>query len=959
MQDRNMFLKLCVKGLEEKGLINDERYKDRFKKELKEIDAQAEYEYFINLYSKFKKEGLIFPRNEWNSLIDYILGLAPDFDIDRDGVYIQGEFPDIDIDYIKPVRDYLKREWAAQEFGQEYICEIGTYGTSGIKSSMLDNARLYSVPHDEIQSITSQMQDKDDEGDPMTWEKIFEIATFAITPKEDLDDLRKRMEKQSLDWVKEYKDRRELTISSGKDIESDVVYVKLAEFCEEHPLVADAAKTLLNRNRTGSVHAGGLIISSKPIGDFVPLEVRSVNKDNPNGVICSAWAEGLSVQDLQPVGLIKFDLLVVNNLMQIALACKLVKERHPEIRKNGISTLPGGWDWSDISYLNDPKAIEMANQSDLKCIFQFDSEGIRKLVKRGGVTSFDDLAAYSALYRPGPLNEGMDARYCKRKKWKEGDQENGEPYSLHPVLVPILDKTYSVMVFQEQVQEILRVVGQIPDMHTEKVRKAISKKKVDIFAKYKDQFIKNGQKVLGCNSDFVNELWDQIESFAAYGFNASHAYAYTYISSRLLYLKAHYPTEFYAATMMCEGEADKFKEYKLDAHRHGVEIKPVHINKSKVNFTISDNDVYFGFKNLKGVGEEAKRVVENQPYLNFQDFLNRFGTEASVIKAFTSLGVFEEDYDREMLRRFAEYYKDQSRKRRDRQKRFEQSLDKKLEELREMLLTQIKESDPDFKLMSDYTDEARIKWKERFSEIMIEKEYKSKGKIKTKEVTFLSVLEILDSRRSSSIINFKSKEKEDDESPITIDQFNPAIVKLDDKELEVLHDEMEVDGCITYPKAESLYYGFQWRHVLETSPDYNGEEFTIDHFLESGDSVGSIEVLIKTVIKRVSKKGTEFYSIVVEDSNSKEMKLNVWLDDYLLFQEQWKKGNMVRIRVRPPSGGFNTMTFESIPKHKRKYATEADLYGRLRKMKDQEPPSKPEDVIVDLTFDDNTIEILE
>lgn len=951
MQERDIFLKLCVKGLEQKGLINDQRYKDRFKKELKEIDAQAEHEYLIRLHLKFKEEGLIFPRNEWNNLVDYILNLAPDFDIEREGAYLQGEFPDIDIDYIKPIRDYLKREWAAETFGQEFICEIGTYGTSGIKSSLLDNARVYSVPHDEIQHITSQMDDKDEEGDPMTWAKIFEIATFAITPKDDLEALRKRMEKNTLDWPEEYKAQRQKV--DGKTVlQSEVVYVKLAEFCQEHPEVADAAKTLLNRNRTGGVHAGGLIISSKPIGEFVPLEVRSVNKDNPSGVICSAWTEGLNAQDLQPVGLIKFDLLVINNLMQIALACKLIKERYPEMRERGIAALPGSWDWSDISYLNDPKAIDMANQADLKCIFQFDSEGIRKLVKRGGVTGFDDLAAYSALYRPGPLNEGMDARYCKRKQGEE-------PWTLRPVLEPVLGRTYGVMVFQEQVQEILRVVGLIPDMHTEKVRKAISKKQIKVFGKYKDGFLKNGQRVLDANIGEVNDLWNQIEAFAAYGFNKSHAYAYTYISARLLYLKAHYPTEFYTAIMMCEDQAEKFREYKLDAFRHGVDIMPVHINRSKENFSIYEDDVYFGFKNIKGIGEEvSKRVVENQPYKNFHDFLDRFGTDSSAIKAFTALGIFEEEHDREHLRRFAEYYKDQARKRRDRQKRFEQSLDKKLEELKEVLLTQIGEDDPDFEVMSDFTDESKEKWKERFSEVMVPKEYKSKGEIKTKEVTFLSVLEAMDNRRASSISNFNQKELEDDEEPITIDQFNPAVVKLDEKELEVLHDEMNVDGRVTYPKAEGLYYGFQWSHVLETSPDFEGEEFTIDHFLESQQAVGTIQVLIKAVQKRASKKGTEFYSIVVEDSNSKEMKLNVWLDDYLMFQEHWKKGNMVSIRVRPPSGGFNTMTFESVPKHRRKYASPEELESRLRVMKAPEPPKK-EDVTVDLTFDEDAVEILE
>jgi len=353
LQERTRFIRLCVSSLESKGLSSNDLYKDRLKKEIKEIDAQGEHEYLLALFDKFKQEKLIFPSNEHNLLVYYLLNLSSEFDIEKEYAWFQGEMPDVDIDYVKDVRDYLKRTWAPKKWGQDFICEIGTYGTSGIKSSILDMARVHNLEKNDIQAITVTMEDKDDEGKVLEWDKALEM------------------------------------------------YSEFKSYCDRHPQVAEAARLLLDRNRTGGVHAGGLIISSVPIDGFVPLEVRSVNKVNPNGVICSAWAEGLNTQDLQPVGLIKFDMLVINNLMQIAIACKLVKERHG---LTSISALPGSWDWSDLAYLNDPKSIEMANNGDLKCIFQFDGEGIRKMVKRGGVTGFDDEAAYSALYRPGPLN---------------------------------------------------------------------------------------------------------------------------------------------------------------------------------------------------------------------------------------------------------------------------------------------------------------------------------------------------------------------------------------------------------------------------------------------------------------------------------------------------------------------------------------------------------------------------
>lgn len=375
LQEKKDLIALCVKGMAKRGL-SDDAYKERLKYELQNINIQGEHEYFVKLHKKFQEEGLKYPTNENNLLVDYLLDLTDEFNINEDVVWEQGEFPDIDIDYIKPVRDYLKREWAANEFGQDKICEIGTYGTSGIKSAILDMARVHNIPMEEIQSITVKMEDKDGDGNPIDWERIFIIA-------------------------KEEREKNEKNAEEGKTGLTESVYLKFAKWCEAHPEAAKAAELLINRKRSGGVHAGGLIISNKNIGGFVPLEVRSVNKANPTGVICSAWTEGLSAQDLQPVGLIKFDLLVINNLMQIAIACDLVKKRHG---LESICAKEGNGDWSDISYLDDPKSIAMANKADLKCIFQFDSDGIRKLVKRGGVTCFDDLAAYSAIYRPGPLN---------------------------------------------------------------------------------------------------------------------------------------------------------------------------------------------------------------------------------------------------------------------------------------------------------------------------------------------------------------------------------------------------------------------------------------------------------------------------------------------------------------------------------------------------------------------------
>lgn len=931
MKERSRLLKLCLSGMESKGLCDD-RHKERLKKEIRAIDEQSEHEYLLGLHDKFKAQGLMYPKNENNLLVDYLLGLTDQFDIDHDPLYVQGEFPDIDIDYLKEVRDYLKRDWAPKRWGQEYICEIGTYGTSGIKSSILDMTRVHDKDKNEIQAITVKMEDKDDEGKLLEWDKALEM------------------------------------------------YPDFKSFCDRNQDVAEAARLLLDRNRTGGVHAGGLIISSVPIDGFVPLEVRSVNKANPKGVICSAWTEGLNAQDLQPVGLIKFDLLVINNLMQIAKACKLIKERHG---LDSICSLENSWDWSDTSYLNDPKALEMANNADLKCIFQFDGEGIRKMVKRGGVTSFDDLAAYSALYRPGPLNMGMDARYCKRKRWEQDrNHPDGEPYNIHPLMKPILAKTYGVLVYQEQVMDILRVVGNIPDMHTEKVRKAISKKKVKDFIKYKEMFIENGQKNLSTNKDFVEDLWNQIESFAEYGFNKSHAYAYTYISARLLWLKAHYPLEFYTAILMCEDDHEKFKQVRIDAKAHDIQICPVQINRSKENFNIEDGKIYFGFSNVKGIGVEvAKRIVEGQPYKSLADFLNRFGTDASVLKALVALGVFEEPYDRVTLRKFAEHYKDKATKRRQRAQRYEVSLEKKREELKTQLL-EFLETDakfhekieaehmqlvldypddrdppdpighyeaPDIDAMCHFTPEADALWKKHFENHLVSVPFKYRGEDRVKQVSGYKLLQDLAKKFETTVANFASKETDDDDNPAAIDKFDKNKIILDEEEESILKSERWLNDERTFPEAEKLYYGFEWVHELETCKEYTGATF--DKFLDECDvknlDAWMVEIRVVQARKRTSKSGTEFWSIDLEDANGKMMVVNVFKDDYTRWRDELKKGKLLQMSVRPPSGGYNTLTFMSCPRQEKakKWPDKATDW-RIKELIPSEP-QKPTETIFD------------
>jgi DNA polymerase III alpha subunit len=852
---------LCVSSLKNKKLDNDPNFYKRLRWELEEIKAKNKSNYFLDLY----KRKVFYPSNENNLLICWLLGIVSSVDINKEPRCEYGDYPDIDVDFIPVVREYLKNTWAPSTFGEEYVCNIGNYTTFGIKSALIDMARVHGESRDEILALTKNLDAKDDEGKAMTWD-----SAMKLNP-----DLKK--------------------------------------YCDRYPEIAESAKKLLNRNRGMGVHAGGLIISNSPLPELVPLVKR---KDNPQA---SAWVEGLHGQDLQPVGLVKFDLLVISNLLQIAKCCELVKNRH---NLKGICALEGQADWSDVkAWRNDSVALEMANSGDLKGIFQFDSETVRGMCQNGGVDRFEDLVAYTSLNRPGPLNMKMQERYIERKRGRED-------YSLHSLIEPILGDTYGVMIYQEQVMKILNVVGEIPLKDCELVRKAISKKKIDSFIKYKEMFVRNGQKNLGVNEKEVEDLWRAIEAFSEYGFNKSHAVAYSYVSAYLLYLKSHYPHEFYTSILSCETLSDKIKEYKMEAKLHDVNVLPIEVNRSKVNFDLQGEDIYFGLSNVKGVGEApAKRIVDLQPFSGFEDFLERFGTDANVLKPLIGLRCFNES-DPVTLWKFSECYKLFSKRNEDKKKRYIAALEKYEEEFKELFPEEsIRLSD--IKGDSPFEDPYWIKYNadgDQFIEKRVECDKDDEGayaKVVNTPVTLDCGLTIeketvkyykkVKVRRNwNRLVAFRSlwnKRNKSIERYKLISKNSPTLATFDPSKHDIdgnLEEELSnLDFC------ENKYYGFSWIHPLENSPDYRGN-LTFNNLKASEDvAVGAVEIKVLKATKTKSKKGTEYYQIQAEDVTGQSNKIIVWLDDWERWSEELSPNNLLRIRLQPPSNGFATFTLES------------------------------------------------
>lgn len=1279
MEDsRERLLGLCVRGVKSRcGGMPDLR--DRLKAEVKEIDNQAEHDYFLDLHDR----GMRFPRNENNLLVPYLLGLTDEFDPSAEPAHVQGEFPDIDVDYLPMVQEYLRNDWCPRTFGRDRVVNIGNYGTFGIKSALLDMARVHGADYQEIQTITKNLVDKDEDGRPLSWEKALEA-----TPD-------------------------------------------LAAYCQRNPEIADSASRLIDRNRGRGKHAGGTVVSSIKIADLVPIMIDT------DGNPVSGWTEGLHEQDLQPVGLIKFDVLAVKDLLRIAHCCNLVKQRHG---LKSISAKEGGCDWSDTSYLNDTKALEIANRAETRGIFQFDGDGMRKLIKAGGVDRFEDLVAYSALFRPAALGLKMHERYVERKKGREEWKE-----SVPECVQDILASTYGILIFQESVMRVLNVVGDIPLIHCEKIRKAISKKKTSEFIKYKQMFLENGSRKTGWpieskDDRSMNFLWRQLENFSSYGFNKSmhqdtyipspegpkkisdfqkgdrvycvdesgrivetevvnlhdhgsldcysvvfndgyevvctldhkfltqqgqvplrdilakdisvfcerqkgdnyakeekrrvgvevrrcfcdkkddalspdilskmrrvvsqdwglegslrqifssevsaeptptslsgmpqfglgrkdldfpmsnrfpnlgnderasqdmrgvqedktakhkgkefkdqsirrssyrilncrkkdfgptgdssregraseemeggesgeiqemyfsraeksqkikdgglaaeatrledeedslwrksgeevetsgygegqsldrsgrflsllrasyehfvrgfspphsptkgryaeqgvfeeegydpdkgghvvlprqygknelgmvetvpeyapisdtgnlvsrkivravpvgrqqcydlevacsthnfilpngvvtsnsHAVAYTVTSARLLYLKAHYPLEFFCSTLGLEGDEDKVKFYKREAERSGIKVNRCDLTKSGINYEIVGDEIYVGFRNIKGIGDEvAERIVAGKPYRDFPDFLDRFGTDKRVLEPLINLGVFK-DAPPNVLTEFYEDYKRWTKGNSDKEKRNQKRRDELLEAMKGMVRKRVGGEAVTHELVMSLCESGDLSPLEG----LLSDDFTP--------ADFMGVAK----KYARSVLNFEHKRGIIERNSISFENWVPE-------------GRYPVDKWPSVFEFEKRHYGFSWEHPLQKSPDYvGGHSFAIFSEDESNASAGVEVLVVKKPVEKVSKSGSKYYYVFVEDEDWTEQVVTFWSEDYKRFSEElewWDeaagRGNLLKMRLTRPNGGFRSYTFQSPPKRDRHRVIPADksMDARLQVMR--------------------------
>jgi len=371
--------------------------------------------------------------------------------------------------------------------------------------------------------------------------------------------------------------------------------VKLKAYAEKYEEIFKAARTLEGCVRHKGVHACGVVWGQRGITEYIPTYSR--NGDTVTQV------EG---PDIEAYGLVKFDFLGLETL---------------NIIKKVLDTIGKDDKWLENIPIDDDAVYGMLRRSESIGVFQIESEGMRKTLSLIQPTCFDDIIAIVALYRPGPM-QYLEV-YANRKHGRETVEYP------HERSKNILGPTYGIMVYQEQVMQLARELANFTRGESDTLRKAIGKKKLDLMMQMEKKFKDGCADHSAMDERDVNKLWDDIVKFASYSFNKSHAAAYALISYRTAYLKAHYPVEFYAATISSSvGDPDKLSFYLNSAREEGIRILPPDINNSQESFSVEKIDgervIRVGLKGVKNVGDEAlKSIMENRPYKNYQDFINK------------------------------------------------------------------------------------------------------------------------------------------------------------------------------------------------------------------------------------------------------------------------------------------------------------------------------------------------
>lgn len=462
--------------------------------------------------------------------------------------------PDFDIDFCMDRRDEVI-DYVARKYGRDRVSQIITYGTMAAKAVLRDAGRVLGHAYGFVDGLAKLIPLQP--ADPVTLADALGTSARA----------RREPERQVAEFRQRY---------DGDDTVRDLV---------------DLALQLEDLTRNAGKHAGGVVIAPSPLSDFCPLYAEHDGHGRGKNPVTQ-----FDKDDVEAVGLVKFDFLGLRTLTIIDWAVKAINARR---RAAGEAPL-------DIAALplDDAETYALFARGQTVAVFQFESRGMRELLKRARPDRFEDIIALAALFRPGPLGSGMDRQWCDRK---HGIEEVSYP---HPALEPVLAPTYGVIVYQEQVMQIAQVLAGYSLGGADLLRRAMGKKKPEEMAKERAKF-EAGAAERGVDPKTATQIFDLMEKFAEYGFNKSHSAAYALVAYQTAWLKVHYPAEFMAAVLSSDMDnTDKVVGFLAEARALGLDVQPPHVNASDYRFRAEpDGAIRYGLGAVKGVGQGVCEAI--------------------------------------------------------------------------------------------------------------------------------------------------------------------------------------------------------------------------------------------------------------------------------------------------------------------------------------------------------------
>ncbi|MFO7783210.1 MAG: DNA polymerase III subunit alpha [Desulfatiglandales bacterium] len=458
--------------------------------------------------------------------------------------------PDIDIDFCIHGREEVIR-YVADKYGHENVGQIITFGTMKARAAIRDVGRTLSIPYGEVDRIAKMVP----EG-----------------PNVRLEDA-----------IEEEPELKKLT--QGDEREQKLLRISLS---------------LEGLSRHASTHASGVVISDRPLVEYLPLY-----KGSHDEVMTQ-----FPMDQIEKLGLIKFDFLGLKTLTVIKHALRLIEKTAK--CKIDIEKIP----------LDDEATYRLCSEGRTTGVFQLESSGMKEMLRSLRPETFEDMIALVALYRPGPLGSNMVEDFISGKHGRK------KIHYLLPQLEPILKETYGVILYQEQVMKIAQVLASYTMGEADTLRKAIGKKKADVMAKQQERFL-DGAERNGIPRITAERIFGLIDKFGGYGFNKSHSAAYARIAYQTAYLKAHYPVQFMAALLTQDmGNQDKTIKNIAECRDMGIQILPPDANESKADFTVVEESIRFGLAAVKNVGLKAVELLIEErgkkgPYKGLYDFCFR------------------------------------------------------------------------------------------------------------------------------------------------------------------------------------------------------------------------------------------------------------------------------------------------------------------------------------------------